>query len=99
MLLILGDDLSRVRRDDLAASLRKWQLEDGSFCCVNCLSSLDSESVAWPKVVLVDWLRKCWLAQDIRFVYCAASICYILDLWRAVDVEAPPIATVLSLFL
>lgn len=68
MLLILGDDLSRVRREAVAESLRKWQLEDGSFCCVNCLSSLDSES-------------------DIRFVYCAASICYILDLWHAIDLE------------
>ncbi|CAJ1360872.1 unnamed protein product [Effrenium voratum] len=69
MLLILKDDLSRVRCSAVAASLRRWQLEDGSFCCVHCLSSLDSES-------------------DIRFVYCAASICYILDLWHAVDVEA-----------
>ena len=30
MLLILGDDLSRVRREAVAESLRKWQLEDGS---------------------------------------------------------------------
>eukprot|EP00931_Biecheleriopsis_adriatica_P088609 TRINITY_DN62898_c0_g1_i1.p1 TRINITY_DN62898_c0_g1~~TRINITY_DN62898_c0_g1_i1.p1 ORF type:complete len:407 (+),score=88.19 TRINITY_DN62898_c0_g1_i1:39-1259(+) len=69
MLLILGDDLSRVNREAIAHALRKWQLPDGSFCCVHGLSSLDSES-------------------DIRFVYCAASICYILDLWHAVDVQA-----------
>lgn len=25
--------------------------------------------------------------NDMRFVYCAASICYILDLWDAIDVE------------
>ena len=30
MLLILGDDLSRVRREAVQESLRKWQLEDGS---------------------------------------------------------------------
>ena len=30
MLLILGDDLSQVRREALAESLWKWQLEDGS---------------------------------------------------------------------
>jgi len=68
MLLISGDDLKRVNRDSLAYSLKKWQLPDGSFCCVHGISSLDSES-------------------DIRFVYCAASICYILDLWSAIDVE------------
>ncbi|CAE7663236.1 Pggt1b [Symbiodinium pilosum] len=69
MLIILGDDLGRVNRSSLGQSLRKWQLEDGSFCCVHCISSLDSES-------------------DIRFVYCAATICYILDLWDAIDIEA-----------
>eukprot|EP00439_Symbiodinium_sp_Y106_P040165 s3927_g4.t3 len=69
MLIILGDDLRRVNRSSIGHSLRKWQLDDGSFCCVHCISSLDSES-------------------DIRFVYCAATICYILDLWHAIDVEA-----------
>ncbi|CAE7479585.1 PGGT1B [Symbiodinium sp. CCMP2592] len=69
MLIILGDDLRRVKRSSIGHSLRKWQLDDGSFCCVHCISSLDSES-------------------DIRFVYCAATICYILDLWHAIDVEA-----------
>mmetsp|Transcript_16250 Transcript_16250/g.35561 ORF Transcript_16250/g.35561 Transcript_16250/m.35561 type:complete len:410 (-) Transcript_16250:155-1384(-) len=69
MLVILGDDLSRVRRDAVAASMRKWQLPDGSFCCVHGMSSLDSEN-------------------DMRFVFCAAAICYMLDLWHAVDLES-----------
>lgn len=68
MLIILGDDLQRVNRDGIAQSLKKWQLPDGSFCCVHGISSLDSEN-------------------DMRFVYCAACICYILDLWDAIDVE------------
>lgn len=34
MLLILGDDLSQVRRSDVAESLRRWQLEDGSCMAV-----------------------------------------------------------------
>lgn len=68
MLIILGDDLRRVNRDAVGNSLRKWQLPDGSFCCVHGISSLDSES-------------------DIRFVFCAAAICFILDLWESVDVE------------
>lgn len=68
MLIILGDDLQRVNREAIAHSLKKWQLPDGSFCCVHGISSLDSES-------------------DIRFVYCAACICYILDLWHVIDVE------------
>mmetsp|Transcript_128191 Transcript_128191/g.256015 ORF Transcript_128191/g.256015 Transcript_128191/m.256015 type:complete len:455 (+) Transcript_128191:174-1538(+) len=68
MLIILDDDLQRVNRQAVAASLQKWQLPDGSFCCVHGISSLDSEN-------------------DMRFVYCAACICYMLDLWSAVDVE------------
>eukprot|EP00928_Gymnodinium_smaydae_P069784 TRINITY_DN5349_c0_g4_i1.p1 TRINITY_DN5349_c0_g4~~TRINITY_DN5349_c0_g4_i1.p1 ORF type:complete len:426 (-),score=102.81 TRINITY_DN5349_c0_g4_i1:32-1309(-) len=69
MLIMVGDDLSHVRRDAIAASLRKWQLPSGSFCCYRGMSPLDSES-------------------DMRFVYCAAAICYMLDLWHAVDVDA-----------
>merc|ERR1719383_311400 len=68
MLLMLGDDLQRVNREAIAHSLRKWQLPDGSFCCVHGVSNLDSES-------------------DMRFVYCAACICYILDLWESVDLD------------
>eukprot|EP00746_Dinoflagellata_sp_MGD_P140523 gnl/MRDRNA2_/MRDRNA2_73756_c0_seq1.p1 gnl/MRDRNA2_/MRDRNA2_73756_c0~~gnl/MRDRNA2_/MRDRNA2_73756_c0_seq1.p1 ORF type:complete len:399 (+),score=31.33 gnl/MRDRNA2_/MRDRNA2_73756_c0_seq1:89-1285(+) len=68
ILIILGDDLSRVNRVSLEESLRKWQLPDGSFCCVHGLSKEDSE-------------------HDVRFVYCAAVICYVLDLWHAIDVE------------
>mmetsp|Transcript_43904 Transcript_43904/g.139855 ORF Transcript_43904/g.139855 Transcript_43904/m.139855 type:complete len:406 (-) Transcript_43904:527-1744(-) len=68
MLIVLGDDLRRVNRAAIAHSLKKWQLPDGSFCCVHGISSLDSES-------------------DMRFVYCAACICYILDLWDAIDIE------------
>uniref|UniRef100_A0A7S4Q3J6 Prenyltransferase alpha-alpha toroid domain-containing protein n=1 Tax=Alexandrium monilatum TaxID=311494 RepID=A0A7S4Q3J6_9DINO len=44
MLVILGDNLGGVRRDAIRHSLRKWQLPDGSFCCVHGISSLDSES-------------------------------------------------------
>ena len=61
-------ELTKVDRKSLAHSLRKWQLMDGSFCCVHGVSNLDSEN-------------------DIRFVYCAACICYILDLWEAIDVD------------
>lgn len=67
-LIILGDDLKRVNREGIASSLRKWQMADGSFCCVHGMSNLDSE-------------------HDIRFVYCAACICFILDLWDAIDIE------------
>merc|ERR1711959_552367 len=64
----LGDDLQRIDRRAIGHSLRKWQLSDGSFCCVHGISSLDSEN-------------------DMRFVYCAACISYMLDLWYAIDVE------------
>lgn len=67
-LVILGDDLKAVRRESIAQSLGKWQLADGSFCCVHGVSNTDSE-------------------HDMRFVYCAAAICYMLDLWHAVDVD------------
>mmetsp|Transcript_73066 Transcript_73066/g.136522 ORF Transcript_73066/g.136522 Transcript_73066/m.136522 type:complete len:412 (-) Transcript_73066:38-1273(-) len=67
MLIMLGDSLDGVNREAVACSLKKWQLDDGSFCCVQGFTDVDSES-------------------DMRFVYCAAAICYILNLWDAIDV-------------
>ncbi|KAJ1521869.1 hypothetical protein ONE63_002210 [Megalurothrips usitatus] len=62
-LLILGDDLSRVNRKDVAAGVRACQQSDGSFCAL--LSGSEC---------------------DMRFVYSAAAVCYILQDWSGMDV-------------
>ncbi|XP_039522169.1 geranylgeranyl transferase type-1 subunit beta isoform X3 [Pimephales promelas] len=63
-LVILGDDLSRVRREACLEGLRALQLEDGSFYAVPEGSE-----------------------NDMRFVYCAACICYMLDDWTGMDCQ------------
>ncbi|GIX91271.1 geranylgeranyl transferase type-1 subunit beta [Caerostris extrusa] len=63
-LVILGDDLSKVKKENILSSLRDLQLPNGSFSPMN----IDCES-------------------DMRFVYCAACVCYILQDWSTIDVE------------
>ncbi|KAF8795805.1 geranylgeranyl transferase type-1 subunit beta-like [Argiope bruennichi] len=63
-LIILGDDLSKVQKENILSSLKELQLPDGSFRPMN----IDCES-------------------DMRFVYCAACVCYILQDWSSIDVE------------
>ncbi|GLH16099.1 Geranylgeranyl transferase type-1 subunit beta [Gryllus bimaculatus] len=64
ILLMLGDDLSRVHRAAVIEGVRALQQEDGSFC-----STLSGSE------------------NDMRFVYCAACICYILNDWSGMDIE------------
>ncbi|XP_060527273.1 geranylgeranyl transferase type-1 subunit beta [Cylas formicarius] len=63
-LLILGDDLSRVNKEEIIKSLRVLQLRNGSF--KGAIEGAES---------------------DMRFVYCAACISYILNDWRGIDIE------------
>ncbi|TPX70686.1 hypothetical protein SpCBS45565_g01640 [Spizellomyces sp. 'palustris'] len=63
-LVILGDDLSRVNRDAITASLRQLQQENGSFC--------------------PNWGSD---ERDMRFLYCACTISFMLNDWRGMDVD------------
>lgn len=63
-LLILGDDLSRINRKDIAAGIRACQQPDGSFC--GLLSGSEC---------------------DMRFVYSAAAVCYIIQDWSGMDID------------
>eukprot|EP01121_Diplochlamys_sp_Union-15-3_P020740 TRINITY_DN8172_c0_g1_i1.p1 TRINITY_DN8172_c0_g1~~TRINITY_DN8172_c0_g1_i1.p1 ORF type:complete len:308 (-),score=38.50 TRINITY_DN8172_c0_g1_i1:37-960(-) len=64
MLLILGDDLSRVNKKAILEAMKLLQQENGSYSPV----AGGSES-------------------DMRFVYCACSISYILNDWSGIDKE------------
>ncbi|GFT11235.1 geranylgeranyl transferase type-1 subunit beta [Nephila pilipes] len=63
-LVILGDDLSKVEKENILSSLKDLQLPNGSFRPMN----IDCEN-------------------DMRFVYCVACVCYILQDWSTIDVE------------
>ncbi|XP_064609546.1 geranylgeranyl transferase type-1 subunit beta-like [Liolophura sinensis] len=62
MLLILGDDLSRVNKRAVVEGLKSLQLPDGSFCPVPEGSE-----------------------NDMRFVYCACCISYMIADWSGVN--------------
>lgn len=64
ILLMLGDDLERVNRNEIIRSLKELQLPDGSF----------------------KGARE-GAENDMRFVFCAACISYILDDWSGIDLE------------
>ncbi|KAK3809585.1 MAG: geranylgeranyltransferase type I beta-subunit-like protein [Benniella sp.] len=62
MLVMLGDDLSRVAKDPILKSLKKLQQPNG--CFIPCITD--------PQA-------------DLRFMYCAAAISYILNDWSGFD--------------
>lgn len=61
-LITLGDDLQRVNKSAILNSLKKLQLEDGSFT-----ATFDRSE------------------NDVRFLYSASCISYVLDDWSAVN--------------
>ncbi|XP_045460566.1 geranylgeranyl transferase type-1 subunit beta [Harmonia axyridis] len=65
ILLLLGDDLSKVNKKSILLSLRALQNDDGSFTATR-LGGTES---------------------DMRFVFCAASISYILNDWSGLDMK------------
>ena len=72
-LVILGDDLSRINRRAVGLQLRQWQQPDGSFTCAAAPNEKAEGNFVGER--------------DMRFVYCAAVICALLDLWSYVDVD------------
>jgi len=64
-LLTLGDDLSKLNKQSILASLKALQLPDGSFT-----ATFDGSE------------------NDVRFLYSACCISYILNDWSSVDKEA-----------
>ena len=63
-LVILGDDLSRVRKQSILDGLRRLQNPDGSF-----MASIEEQCC------------------DMRFVFCAASVCKFLNSFDTIDTE------------
>ena len=63
-LLILGDDLSRLRKGDILRGLATYQQDDGSFIQAYCEHE-----------------------DDIRVVYCAVSIAFILNDFSTIDID------------
>lgn len=62
ILKILGDDYSRVAKNQIISSLSQCVLEDGSV--VSHYGGIEN---------------------DMRFVFCACAICYLLDNWDGID--------------
>ena len=65
----LGDDLSRIDKFGILASLEKLQQPDGSFTCVAGGGDRGGNSAE----------------HDMRFLFCACAISYMLDDWSGVD--------------
>jgi geranylgeranyl transferase type-1 subunit beta len=64
ILLMCGDDFSRVNKKSIIKAISNLQKSNGSFSCLYG----DSES-------------------DMRFVYCAAAICYMLNDFSGIDID------------
>jgi len=86
LLRILGDDYSRVNRKAITSALRHLQQKDGRYrriCSYNASILVLIELrvlVSFSPVLLPS-------EHDMRFVFCACAISYMLDDWSGVDVD------------
>lgn len=85
-LVILGDDLSKVNRSAIINS------EFKKIIILLCLNAKPNGNVflGLRKLQLSNGCFKAakdGTESDMRFLFCAASICYILDDWSGMDIE------------
>ena len=81
LLLICGDDLSRVNRRAVIDSLAGLQQPDGRFARrARWRVGLTSVRRSFCAVRLNDSVE-----QDMRFTYSAAVVSFLLDDWRGFD--------------
>lgn len=84
ILVILGDDLSRLDRKAIVEGVASVQRSDGSFSAsVEGKISLISNKLSQ----IYDLCGFSFVGNefDMRFVYCACCICFMLDEWGTVD--------------
>lgn len=90
-LIILGDDLSRVNKAACLEGLRALQLEDGRSVRIFIAPLVIDACLQRMNVFL--FLPCSFYSvpegseNDMRFVYCAACICYMLDDWSGMDCQ------------
>ena len=84
-LLLLGDDLSRVNRRGIISGLKYLQLKDGRYSnqLATCISCTFHVGFLLPSFSATSDGNE----NDMRFVYCACCICYILNDWSGMDVD------------
>jgi len=90
-LIILGDDLSRVDRKGIISSIKKLQKEDGRYgdSFISLLISINSELSSNNNKIIIKSFCAMYNEgeSDMRFVYCASIIGYILNDWSGMDLE------------
>lgn len=90
-LLILEDDLSRVDRLAIIKGLRQYQDENGRSVKIAHMFYLSLPAcqhlLMYYFLQLLSFCPIVGEESDMRFVYCAASICFLLKDWTSVNVD------------
>ena len=88
-LLILGDDLSRVDKKAVLRGVQQLQTEEGRYASggeKNTLFQCDN-SVPPPPLLPSFCSTAEGSENDMRFVFCACCVCYILKDWSTIDID------------
>lgn len=80
ILAILGDDFSRLDRKAIVEGVAAVQRSDGSFS-----ASVEGELFHYYRKIISNLLYFAGNEFDMRFVYCACCICFMLDDFGTVD--------------
>src|SRR4051812_5727125 len=85
-LLILGDDLSRVDRGAIINTLQFLQKEDGRLALVVLVFVEPQQLISFPAMSSFTQVYQ-GMESDMRFLYCACTISYILNDFSGFDIE------------
>jgi geranylgeranyl transferase type-1 subunit beta len=86
ILKTLGDDLSRVNKPAIIAALRLLQDKVTGRCAIGTEGTPSGLLSFADQDVLCSFLAVPFGSeQDVRFVFCACAISYILDDWSGID--------------
>jgi geranylgeranyl transferase type-1 subunit beta len=86
----LGDDLARLPKQELLRGIRQLQCEDGRSEMYEHSMHMQIKVWALPINHVSGAFSFCSHhggENDMRFVYCAAVVCHLLDDWGGIDIE------------
>lgn len=84
MLKTLGDDLSRLNKPAITGALRHLQDKETGRCDLDLPAASSAVLTGGCSFASVRFGSE----EDMRFVFCACAISYMLDDWSGVDVPA-----------
>lgn len=86
-LLVLEDNLSRVNKQAIVCRMKELQLDTGRYVSGDWIEVSIVVRISIHSRFRFSFAAVYGSESDMRFVYCCAAICHMLNDWSAIDIE------------